>query len=310
MSSHHTTLLEKREFTSARCRHLRFTLIELLVVIAIIGILAAMLMPALIQAKTKAKEVLCKTNQKSLGMHMLLYKEDYDDLFHFRYDLGVYPSDTGYNMQTTLPASYASNTKRWFDILMEYSGILGDDMHPSFGGRAKYGMDWTAEHTGQSEVFKEQTPMLFCAVDPSIIPGRWKRPTSYGTMQGVMGHYATNQCTSDTALNGRKTVNIGLIDRNRPDEIVFLAETQYHGGSFHPLSIANPDDLAMMSGYTLPYHHSWKMNFLFFDGHIEARDDLPHDNGFGAGSGTWENGIPWVDNGFNAFGAEFDTRCQ
>jgi prepilin-type N-terminal cleavage/methylation domain-containing protein/prepilin-type processing-associated H-X9-DG protein len=64
----------------SRKRH-AFTLIELLVVIAIIAILAAILFPVFAQAREKARQASCMSNLKQFGTAVMMYNQDYDELF-------------------------------------------------------------------------------------------------------------------------------------------------------------------------------------------------------------------------------------
>ncbi len=99
-----------------------FTLIELLVVVGIIAVLIAILMPAMQRARKAALGVQCLSNQRQIGLALMMYSNDN----HFTLPLGVYSGIS------------AGGSKAWFRLLqgqrqsVAYIRYPGTD-HPEGG---------------------------------------------------------------------------------------------------------------------------------------------------------------------------------
>lgn len=125
-----------------------FTLIELLVVIAIIAILAAILFPVFAQAREKARQTSCLSNEKQMGTAMLMYVQDFDEQFPMLqwYDAAgqpiiwnsaIYPYVKNGQGNTVGGTTY-------------YYGTGGVWSCPSFPSLqpAEYGINWTISRNG------------------------------------------------------------------------------------------------------------------------------------------------------------------
>lgn len=66
-----------------------FTLIELLVVIAVIGVLAALLLPALGRAKESARSAACLNNLHQIGIALQLYVDENNNRLPEMYDANI-----------------------------------------------------------------------------------------------------------------------------------------------------------------------------------------------------------------------------
>jgi prepilin-type N-terminal cleavage/methylation domain-containing protein len=99
-----------------------FTLIELLVVVAIIAILAAILFPVFAQAREKARQVTCLSNEKQLGTAVLMYQQDYDEHLYF-YASTAAPSQS--RTGAVLPDAGSVNPVRWYNALLPYTRSNG-----------------------------------------------------------------------------------------------------------------------------------------------------------------------------------------
>jgi prepilin-type N-terminal cleavage/methylation domain-containing protein/prepilin-type processing-associated H-X9-DG protein len=137
-----------------------FTLIELLVVIAIIALLAAMLLPALAQAKERAKRAQCVMNLKQQGIAVTLYAGDFSDRF-----------PTG-----DPPAGFSPSVYAYWN----YGGKQGTE----YDGQLRLVNPYVA-NTGKVSTNSAGAELVFkCPSDNGALKGDWpydRKPTVFDT---------------------------------------------------------------------------------------------------------------------------------
>lgn len=187
----------------AVCARLGFTLIELLVVIAIIGVLVAILLPAIQQARSAARRSVCKSNLKQIGIAILNY---HDAMHAYPLTMTDGGGDKGGNNCRTGLFSWRAQILPYMEQQELYDRI---NFNVTMGDRCQLptGTTWlggkiNTDHTN-ADVARKVVAAFLCPDD-----GYLPTTTKFGTAVPAPDNYVANMGwpSNSTGINGERTL--------------------------------------------------------------------------------------------------------
>ena len=215
-----------------------FTLVELLVVISIIAILAALLLPALSQAKSRAQTIVCINNLKQLEDCCHLYSADYNDFLPPNQAGGFVAAPSPTNSPTTV-----TNINSWCPGIAPEDTNLNDVV------------------SGLIFPYNKSPAIYHCPADHSTVEGH---PDLLRLRSYCMD---TSLACGDTTSTYWKFTQIV---QPSPSDLFVLIDTQEQDIWDATFGILSPDSHYADYWLDLPAdRHQQGANLSFADGHVE-----------------------------------------